>query len=50
MMEFPIHGFYRINVNTERVLSVIHNLQNISDTHLKGDNSQYIAMATTLSS
>lgn len=28
--------------------TVIHNLQSISNTHLKGDNSQYIVMATTL--
>lgn len=28
--------------------TVIHNLWSIFNTHINGDNSQYIAMATTL--
>lgn len=53
VMEFPIHSFYGAKCKycmcfCNKYYSVIHNLQSISNTHLKGDNSQYIVMATTL--
>lgn len=41
--------FYRTKCKYSGITpTVIHNLHSISNTHLQGDNSQYIVMATTL--